>query len=286
MGIIGYISEILEHPLIEPDPIDEVFLFLIMEGNTSAYSICSCFKKEPEIEQDSNETEVDRGMSYKNVHKRLTRLHKSGLLNHVDLDTVNIHGRKDYEVSSIGLVYLFSDLADHHLDRIILSYPNNSLFENFIYLLFERDTLKNIIYEKNTRSRWTFSLFNLLESYLEEISAKTRYWLNPGLLEKFGYNSTLPLSKQDYPNPQVYPPINVLEFQLKWTITSFLTRIVYMNEESISWASSKSDENSKYKERRRLVELLAKDKRFMNSLKKAESNFRKGYEEMIEMEST
>jgi hypothetical protein len=59
-----------------------------------------------------------------------------------------------------------------------------------------------------------------------------------------------------------------------------------MKAGSISWASSDSDEKLKYKERHRLMEVLAHDKKFMNMLKRDASNFRKGFNELVKLEAS
>ena len=91
---------------------EEILLLLVTKGCTSAYSVWVTMKKEA---RDGKRDINRKVMTYRNINKRVIRLAKLGLLEEIkpDVHTVNIHGRKDYEVSKTGISYLMPHIMTH-----------------------------------------------------------------------------------------------------------------------------------------------------------------------------
>jgi hypothetical protein len=262
MDIYEYISNFLECTPIEIDGIDEIFLQQIGQGYSSAYKLYSFMKNE-----------YEGPMAYKNVHRRIRRMFQAGLIEEIRKVGGYKHGAINYGLTSRGLVYLFSEgLIPPKLSTIITtSYSGNPLFRTFVSPYFNRDTLDN----------YTDTLSRMLVNYLEEISEIIRFMLNPMRLEKWGYDSNKPYSKQEYPLNE--SPVTVtLRFQLNWCIKSFIFKIASMNHEHVDWRESKEPS---LEDKSKTLYLLSRDKKYMNALKEARTEFIDGYNKMMSYSS-
>lgn len=90
-------------------------------GSASSYSIWSYLKDEAILTGDLN-----KFMAYKNVNKRIVKLLNHGLISQINKGKTNVHGRKDYKLTDIGLTYLVPYFLTHPKDvRILVYYMNN-----------------------------------------------------------------------------------------------------------------------------------------------------------------
>lgn len=104
------------------------YLQLIMKGYTSSYSIWSYLKQK--AEKDPKMT----GISYKNVNKRFIKLIKIKAIEEIQLPgTSNIHGRKDFRVSLVGLELLIPYFLDHlkEIESVVSYMDKFGLDKNF-----------------------------------------------------------------------------------------------------------------------------------------------------------
>jgi hypothetical protein len=130
------------------------------------------------------------------------------------------HGAINYKLSSLGLVYLFSEgimLMD--LAEVMAKYPQNTLFQVCIYKSFERVTLQHC----------TDTLESFLINYIEECCQKIRSIFNLNL--KHSYTSEI-LS-------------NTLNLQFEWQTRSFFLNLVTIRDELIiDWLRNGDDDKN------------------------------------------
>jgi hypothetical protein len=243
MDISGFISEFLEPKSVLMDDAAEFFLSHILNGYTSAYKMHVFITKE-----------LNQQIAYKNVNRRMHRLHQGGLLQEIKRQDGYKHGAINYTLTSKGLVYIFSEfMTPKNILELMVKYPNTSLFKTFIYPYLKKKTLEDS----------TQTLRLLLMDYLEVCSYHTRYFLDPA---KFALYSN---------SPQLM--IKHLEFQLKCDVMSFLLRAAALPKEMITWYSV--DLVDKYE----TLNLLSNDEKFMNALEVHGGNICKGYGTLIEL---
>ena len=110
----------------EPDAFDTDMLVTIIKtgfryGSASSYSIWSYLKDEAILTGDLN-----KFMAYKNVNKRIVKLLNHGLISQINTGKTNVHGRKDYKLTDIGLTYLVPYFLTHPKDvKTLVYYMNN-----------------------------------------------------------------------------------------------------------------------------------------------------------------
>lgn len=96
------------------DTTDTEIILLVMKGRRSAYSVWTTMKKE------SREKNLDiKVMTYRNINKRVIKLAKLGLIEEetkLDVHAVNIHGRKDYKITTKGLECLIPHMMAYPED--------------------------------------------------------------------------------------------------------------------------------------------------------------------------
>jgi hypothetical protein len=92
-------------------------------------------------------------MAYKNVHKRIQRLHSLGLIERVEQDKIRkkrefIHGSVFYRLTTAGIFYLLykdsTTLTTEGREKIFQNYGDNIIFETFVYPYFKKQTLLQI----------------------------------------------------------------------------------------------------------------------------------------------
>jgi hypothetical protein len=115
-------------------------------------------------------------LAYKNVHRRIRRIHEAGLIEEITKQGGYKHGAINYRLTSRGLMYLFSELmTPKNIHEIMLKYSQNTLFKFFVYGFFEKQTL--------TRSTPTLEF--LLQDYIEEGCQKIRLFVDSSLVENY-----------------------------------------------------------------------------------------------------
>lgn len=254
MVSLEYISDFLTPSGIKVDSIDELLLWNIMQGATSAYKLYS-------IGKDENKKP---SLAYKNVHRRIRRIHEAGLIEEITKQGGYKHGAINYRLTSRGLMYLFSELmTPKNIHEIMLKYSQNTLFKFFVYGFFEKQTL--------TQSTRTLEF--LLQDYIEEGCQKIRLFVDSSLVEN--YNA--------YGDEGYLEPGNslkdILNHQLEWHKRSFILKVATMKGELLSWRVNKTND------REQTLDLLANDKKFMNALEEYGGELREGYETLITLRS-
>jgi hypothetical protein len=266
MDILEYIYEVIKIKSIPLglDNVDEIFLFHILEGHTSAYQIYLILEK---------------GIAYKNVHRRIKRLFEANMIEEVETKGGFKHGAKNYKLTTRGLVYLFAELVIPDIGNISLTYSENILFRTFLYPYFERNTIKSA----------TYSLLRLLENYVVDCCQMTRYALD--IMVTYLSPEDIDIKSSEFVDS---PPINKLQFQLNWHIRSFLLKIPSMKDEIVDWRylTNQTAENRfpsqdniicTANDRIETFFLLSKDKKFMNALQEIERDFHEGYHKLVEL---
>lgn len=106
---------------MELDATDNEILLLVTKGRTSAYSVWAAMKKEIKDEKRDAYRKV---MTYRNINKRVIKHAKLGLIEEIkpDAHTINIHGRKDYKVTTKGLKHLIPNIMTAEDARTITTY--------------------------------------------------------------------------------------------------------------------------------------------------------------------
>jgi hypothetical protein len=100
------------------DAIDEeIVAIMVTRWRTSSYSIWAQMKADAQ-RKGEGATPV---LHYKNVNKRVARLAKAGLLKEVFLGVHNVHGRRDFEVTILGLEHLIPYILTHtkEIEKIV-----------------------------------------------------------------------------------------------------------------------------------------------------------------------
>ena len=130
----GYISELYEmqKKFTEPGEAAKQLLSLIAEKN--CFSTYQCYK----------ELNKQKKISYKNVHKKVKKLHEVGILKEVSNN--GKHASIYYKLSSFGIYFIFltHKINSFNIAKLIENYPNDGLFEYFLYQFIERKTIKEI----------------------------------------------------------------------------------------------------------------------------------------------
>jgi len=249
MNANGYISEFLNPAPIRLDILDEIFLSDILGGYTSAYKLHSKMRNT-----------TSPSMAYKNVHKRIRRMHQGGLIEEMTQPGGYKHGAINYRLTSRGLVYLFSELfTPKDIRAVMVKYPTNSLFEFFVYDYFDRKTLEHS----------TVTLNSLLQNYIAEGCQKIRVFVDSPLVDAYGvYEGEGYFQQGNFLK-------DILVYQLEWHKRSFILKVATLKDELIHW------ENKRANDRQETLELLANDKKFMAALKEYSGEFRKGYDTLI-----
>ena len=183
------------------------FLDYIVEGDSTKYKI------------HLRENKLSKGLSYKNIHRRVEKLFNNGLIEEVKIEGGYKHGARNFKLTDRGLIYFISET---NIIESILSfaekYPNNLLFETFIYKYFERRTLRNA----------TYCLLKLLENYLKECSVLTIFFLS----DAENYQFTEVKDIEDIINN---PAFEQMHYFLEWMVNSFVIKVSMMNEKHIDW---------------------------------------------------
>jgi hypothetical protein len=246
-----YISDFLCSERINIDLFQEILLHHILDGYTSAYKLYSLFKAKKFL---------GRVPPYKNVHKRIRKLHKGGLIEEIQQPGGYKHGAINYRLTSRGLVYMFSELfTPKDIRAVMAKYPTNSLFKFFVYDYFDRKTLEHS----------TVTLTSLLQNYIAEGCQKIRLFVDSSLVDSYSV-----YEGEGYFNPGNFLR-DILVYQLEWHKRSFILKVATLKGELIDW------ENKRANDRQETLELLASDKKFMAALKEYGGEFRKGYDTLI-----
>jgi hypothetical protein len=254
MDTNGYISEFLSVESTRIDGLDEFFLSHILSGYTSVYKLHSLIKTEP----------WNMSMAYKNVHKRIRRIYKGGLIEEIPKPGGYEHGAINYRLTSRGLMYLFSELiTPKNIHEIMIKYPKNSLFKFFVYNYFEKETVEHS----------TQTLTSLLQNYMVECCQKIRLFVDSKLVEYYGAYAGKGYLEQE--NVLKY----MLAYQLEWHKRSFILKVATLKNELIDWRDERAND------RQETLELLANDKKFMAALEKYGGEFQKGYDTLITLRS-
>jgi hypothetical protein len=212
MDILEYIFEITEPTQIHNiGQSEEVFLEFILEGTTSPYQIFSRLKKEEAMPR----------LAYKNVHRRIKKLLDLNMIEEIKTEGGFKHGARNFRLTTRGIIYTFTELGAPPKSNMLLSYySENTLFKTFLYPYFEANTIKSA----------TYSLFRLIENYLEECCRITRYALE----WQTGYADLID-PKTTRGDILDSPPIQILQYQLNWHIQSFILKLSIMTEDIIDW---------------------------------------------------
>ena len=277
MNVRSFILSLLETPMGYIDWDDKIFLYEILQGYTSAYSMDKKHEKEYEEQKLSKPdiAESYKPLAYQNINRRFQKYNKLGILEEITTLGNSQHGRKDFKVSEKGLVFLIADGMYPNIYENFQSFSQSKLFQTFIFPYFESQTLK----------QYTMSLIQFVGYYLEDICIKINNALNPKLLDENGYNPELTLSEQydwksgdpeDDPSNYIIP-INDILIQLEISSKSFIIDLVSMNEKILNYNNPKPTKEDKIK----TIQLLSKDKIFMNKLKKIKTDIDNSYNKLL-----
>jgi hypothetical protein len=250
-----YISEFLCTEGTRLDGLDEIFLLDILRGYTSVYKLYSQLKTVRIYGRNES-----MSMAYKNVHKRIHRIHKGGLIEVIPQPGGYKHGAINYRLTSRGLMYLFSELmTPKNIHEVMIKYPENILFKLFVYDYFEKETLEHS----------TDTLTSLLQNYIEECCQKIRLFVDSSLVDSYGaYKEEGYLQSGNFLK-------DILAYQLEWHKRSFILKVATLKDELIDWRDKKAND------RQETLELLANDTKFMLALEEYGGEFRKGYDALI-----
>ena len=279
MNVKSFIFSLLETPMGYIDWDDKFFLYEILEGYTSAYAMEKKHKREYEKKKLSgvDNAEDYKPLAYPNINKRFRKYHSFGILEEETTVAGFAHGARKYKVSEKGLVFLIADGMYPNIHKNFQTFSQSKLFHTFIFPYFESQTLK----------QYTMSLIQFVGYYLEDICIKINNALNPKLLDENGYNPELTLSEQydwksgdpeDDPSNYIRP-INDILIQLEISSKSFIIDLVSMNEKILNYNNPKPTKEDKIK----TIQLLSKDKIFMNKLKKIKTDIDNSYNKLLNL---
>ena len=136
MDQLEYILELyrMQKEYVDPGEAAKRLLPLIIEKN--CFTTYQCFK----------ELNKQKKISYKNVHKSVKKLYELGILKEVFTTGPTKHGSIYYKLSSFGIYcgLLMHKIYFSNLDKLIENYPNDGLFEHFLYQFLEKKTVNRI----------------------------------------------------------------------------------------------------------------------------------------------
>lgn len=138
MVLRGYISDLMEVENLEVNVggvAEELLKFFIK------YPKCSTYQTHKYLEEIYKRD--NRTISYKNVHKRIQKLHQFGLIKEVRItnETTTKHGAIYYSLTTFGIFYIIKNELVSYNKNLIIEYKHNSLFENFLYPFIEFNTI-------------------------------------------------------------------------------------------------------------------------------------------------
>ena len=136
MNPIEYILELYEIQKKFFDPGEAAKQLLPIFAERNCFSTYQCYK----------ELNKQKKISYKNVHKRVKKLHELGILKEVSNNSPTKHGAIYYQLSSFGIYFIFLTHKINliNITKLIQNYPNDGLFEYFLYLYIEKKTVTKI----------------------------------------------------------------------------------------------------------------------------------------------
>ena len=73
------------------------FLDYIVEGDSTKYKI------------HLRENKLSKGLSYKNIHRRVEKLFNNGLIEEVKIEGGYKHGARNFKLTDRGLIYFISE---------------------------------------------------------------------------------------------------------------------------------------------------------------------------------
>jgi hypothetical protein len=134
----GFMSQISNYEGVVLGKTEKLFLYLISLEPTSVYKISIGLKGGRIIIDDMILTTGIQKMAYKNVHKRVKRLQKMGLIQ--ELEGNFERNAKMYELTSDGL---FERLLDPFpiLPDIVNLYGKSPIIETLVYQFFKVETI-------------------------------------------------------------------------------------------------------------------------------------------------
>lgn len=210
MDIKGYILDIYKPPV--PVPInfeDEIFLSYIHSGINSAYKIYS------------HEKSGIAPKAYKNVHKRVQKLLKNGLIEEIRRKEGFAHGAKNYRLRTRGLLHILTEILEQneiYFSVFIKSHYDSVIIRTFVDPLFEKRTIINA----------TYTLTRFLINYIIDCCEITRY-----CLDRIGpYEGDDILTKSDLFG---IPPVDYMYYKLNWSVKSFILRCAILDEKREDW---------------------------------------------------
>lgn len=141
---------------------EELLKFFIQYPRCSTYQT---FKYLKELYKKDNKT-----ISYKNVHKRIQKLHKLGLISKVKKNndqTTSKHGAIYYSLSTFGIFYILKNRLLLQNKNLIIDHKYDGLFENFLYPYIQFNTINQI-----DDIQFTIRVCGYLAKFCDEISEK------------------------------------------------------------------------------------------------------------------
>lgn len=270
MDVKGYMMEVCTDPILGSiDAGDEYFLVCIANGINSAYKI---YKEHQRLHP----------ISYKNVHQRVQKLLKYSLIEEIFVTGGLKHGAKNYRLKTRGIAYVVTELlGGRNFSTFILSYQANAIFKTFIEPFLETRTIKHA----------TYSLSMLLSNYITDCCEITRNSINNA--RDYYYDEGQIPQKYDLFNA---PPFEYMYYKLNSSIQSFIMRSAILDEEIENWSDYFINKGWWYeprpsqgkilclaKDRNQTQSLLARDKKFMRSLKEVEHKFRIGFSTLSDL---
>lgn len=276
----SFILSLLETPVGNFTWKEKAFLYEVVEGYTSAYTMQKEHEREYEQQKlsDPYNTELNKPLAYININKRFRKYHSLGILEEEIIEGGYAHGARNYKVGEKGLIVLFLDDIHPNIYKNFKTFSQSKLFQTFILPYFESQTIEH----------HTISLTKFIGYYLEDICLKIYNALNPELLESYQYNTKLPISQQfdlssnnpDEDPAEIIPPIADLLLQLETAHKSLILDLVSMKEEILTKQVPIPTEEDKIK----TIQLLSKDKIFMNEFKKIKVDIDNSYNKLLNAE--
>lgn len=164
----------------------------------------------------------------------------------------------------------------------MLFHQDDIIFTTFLYPFLERRTIKNA----------TYTLTKIISNYIAECCEITKYCLDHSEVYT-DKNGIIPESQLFDTDSMQY-----MYYRLNSCIHSFIVRSAILNEEDEDWISyviNKSWRSNLFlfpsegkifclaNDKKETQLLLARDKKFMNSLRKVEHEFRNGFTTLADL---
>jgi hypothetical protein len=194
------LSEVSDYKSVNLGEREAEFLARVGEGHNSSYKIFSYLKN------------TGHPMDYKNVNKRVRRLHELKLIKEIKTKGESLHNAKFFSLTSEGIFYLLTQRQPIPL-QLLTEYKDNLILKVLLYPYFEENTIAMGVREYEEIAQYLRECSNMILTYNDYIRNLARHQLRKVAKEKI---------------------IEQLRYDLEWQAKSLAFRLLTRRTRRIS----------------------------------------------------